>query len=38
MPAYVITGKLGAGKSLVAVSRIQQYILQGRKVATNVNL
>jgi hypothetical protein len=38
MPAYVITGKLGAGKSLVAVSRIQHYILQGRKVATNVNL
>ncbi len=38
MPAYVITGKLGAGKSLVAVSRIQQYIFQGRKVATNVNL
>lgn len=38
MPAYVITGKLGAGKSLVAVSRIQQYLFQGRKVATNVNL
>lgn len=38
MPAYVITGKLGAGKSLVAVARIQQYLFQGRKVATNVNL
>jgi hypothetical protein len=38
MPAYVITGKLGAGKSLVAVSRIQHYLFQGRKVATNMNL
>lgn len=38
MPAFVITGKLGAGKSLVAVSRIQQYLFQGRKVATNINL
>jgi hypothetical protein len=38
MPAYVITGKLGAGKSLVAVSRVQQYLFQGRKVATNINL
>lgn len=38
MPAYVITGKLGAGKSLVAVSRILEYLNQGRKVATNINL
>lgn len=38
MPAYVITGKLGAGKSLVAVARMQEYLFQGRKVATNVNL
>jgi len=38
MPVYVITGKLGAGKSLAAVARIQHYLLQGRKVATNLNL
>ncbi|WP_337843174.1 zonular occludens toxin domain-containing protein [Rheinheimera sp.] len=38
MPVYVITGKLGAGKSLAAVGRIQEYLLQGRKVATNLNL
>ncbi|MBF0633008.1 MAG: hypothetical protein HQL89_18770, partial [Magnetococcales bacterium] len=38
MPAYVITGKLGAGKSLVAVSRMLEYLYQGRKVATNMNL
>jgi hypothetical protein len=38
MPVYVITGKLGAGKSLGAVARIQHYLWQGRKVATNLNL
>lgn len=38
MPVYVITGKLGAGKSLAAVARIQHYLWQGRKVATNLNL
>ncbi|MCF1438269.1 MAG: hypothetical protein LPD71_05840 [Shewanella sp.] len=38
MPTYAITGKLGSGKSLVAVSRIQEYLNQGRPVATNLDL
>lgn len=38
MAVYVVTGKLGSGKTLVAVSRIQEYLNQGRMVATNLNL
>lgn len=38
MAVYVVTGKLGSGKTLVAVSRIQEYLNQGRVVATNLNL
>lgn len=38
MPVYVVTGKLGAGKSLAAVDRIQRYLFEGRKVATNLNI
>lgn len=38
MAIYAITGNLGSGKSLVSVGRIQEYLLQGRKVATNLNL
>lgn len=38
MVAYVVTGKLGAGKSLVAVGRIKEYLLQGRPVASNLDL
>lgn len=38
MSVYVVTGKLGAGKSLIAVSRIRRYLLEGRRVATNLNL
>lgn len=38
MPIYFITGKLGAGKTLCAVGRIQEYLEQGRKVATNLDL
>lgn len=35
---YVVTGKLGSGKSLVAVGKIQEYLNQNRMVATNLNL
>lgn len=35
---YFITGKLGAGKSLSAVARIQRYLATGRPVATNLDL
>lgn len=38
MPVWCVTGKLGSGKTLVAVSRIQKYLNQGRKVATNLDL
>lgn len=35
---YVITGKLGAGKNLCAVSKMQQYLKEGRTVATNIDI
>lgn len=35
---YVVTGKLGSGKSLVAVGKIQEYLNQNRMVATNLDL
>lgn len=38
MPTYAITGGLGSGKTLVSVARIKDYLLQGRRVATNLNL
>lgn len=38
MPVWVVTGKLGAGKTLMSVSRIQKYLLEGRKVATNLDI
>lgn len=38
MSSYVITGTLGSGKSVVAVGRIFDYLLQGRKVATNLDI
>jgi len=38
MAIYFITGKLGSGKSLCAVGRIQEYLERGCKVATNLDL
>lgn len=38
MSSYFITGKLGSGKTLVAVGRIFDYLGQGRLVATNLDL
>lgn len=38
MTIYVTTGTLGSGKSLLAVSKIRQYLQQGRRVATNLDL
>lgn len=38
MATYFVTGKLGAGKTLAAVGRIQEYLAQGRPVATNLDL
>lgn len=38
MTVTAITGKLGAGKSLVAVGRIRERLRNGRAVATNLDL
>lgn len=38
MAVYVVTGKLGGGKSLISVSKIREKLLQGCPVATNLDL
>jgi hypothetical protein len=38
MAVFIVTGKLGSGKTLLAVSRIREYLREGRRVATNLNL
>ena len=38
MSIYIITGAPGSGKTLSAVGRIRDYMRQGRKVATNLDL
>lgn len=38
MAVYFVTGNLGAGKTLAAVGRIRDYVNQGRRVATNLDI
>lgn len=38
MAIYVVTGKLGSGKTLASVGRIRDYLMQNRRVATNLDL
>ncbi|MCH2339508.1 MAG: hypothetical protein MK363_06255 [Pseudomonas sp.] len=38
MAVYFVTGKLGSGKSLACVSKIREYLSDGRRVATNLDL
>lgn len=38
MPVYSVEGKLGTGKTKFCVWRAQQALLEGRKVASNVDL
>lgn len=38
MSVYIVTGKLGNGKTLASVGRITEYLSQDRKVATNLDL
>lgn len=38
MTSFVVTGKLGSGKTLVSVGRIFDYLAQGRRVATNLDI
>lgn len=35
---FIVTGKLGAGKSLLAVQRAIDYGLEGRRIATNFHI
>jgi len=38
MAVYFITGKLGSGKTLVTIGKVQEYLRRGRKVATNLDI
>lgn len=38
MAVYICTGKLGAGKTLCAVGKMRDAILENRKIATNIDL
>lgn len=38
MAVYIITGRLGSGKTLVCVGKIRDYLLKGRPVATNLDV
>lgn len=38
MAVYFVTGKLGSGKTLIAVGKIQDKIVSGCKVASNLDL
>lgn len=38
MPVYSVEGKLGTGKTLFAVWRAQEALMEGRRVASNVDL
>lgn len=38
MAVYIVTGKLGSGKTLVTVGKIKDYLMKGRPVATNLDI
>lgn len=38
MAVYIVTGKLGAGKTLLAVMKILEYLKKKRRVAVNVDV
>lgn len=38
MSIYLVSGKLGSGKTLVSVARIRDALMAGRRVATNLDL
>lgn len=38
MAVYIVTGKLGAGKTLLAVQKIQEYLKARRSVAVNIDV
>ena len=38
MPVYIVTGKLGSGKTLSMVGRMKEYLDAGKPVATNIDI
>jgi len=38
MPTYIVTGKLGGGKTLAMVGKMRDYLRAGLPVATNIDL
>ncbi len=38
MAVYVVTGRLGGGKTLMSLHRIEEYLRLGRPVATNLDI
>lgn len=38
MAVYIVTGNLGAGKSLCMMGKMRDYLWEGKRVATNVNV
>jgi len=38
MAVYLVTGKLGSGKTLASVGRIRDYLKRGSRVATNLDI
>lgn len=38
MAVYIITGKLGSGKTIAAVGKMQEYLFAGRRVVTNIDI
>ena len=38
MPVWCVTGNLGGGKTLMCVSKIQEYLNKNRRVVTNLDL
>lgn len=38
MSIYIVTGALGSGKSLLTISKVEEYIKEGRRVAGNFDL
>lgn len=38
MPVYIVTGKLGSGKTLISVGKIKDRLNKGAKIATNLDL
>lgn len=38
MANYTMTGELGSGKSILTISKVKEYLEQGRKIASNMDI